>query len=68
MNVLGQQVEIFHGYGGHSTIRIAGLELQNVKNYSIKGESGRSPELTVTIDASSVIFETKEVEVQTCQK
>ena len=64
----GQQVKIYHGYGYSPVIRVDGLELQNVKSYSVKGEVGRVPELTVTIDASSVIFETKEKEGRTCQK
>ena len=55
----GHSVKIVHGYGDVITIQLDGRELKQVKSYCVKGVPGTIPDLTVTMDISSVIYETK---------
>lgn len=55
----GHSVKIVHGYGDVLSIQLDGRELKQVKSYCVKGVPGTIPELTVTMDINSVIYETK---------
>lgn len=56
----GHSVKIAHGYGDTMSIQFDGKELKQVKSYCVKGTAGTVPELTVTMDVASVIYEAKE--------
>lgn len=54
----GHSVRIAHGYGDTMSIYLsdAKLKLRGVKSYCVKGEAGKVPELTVTMDLASIIY------------
>ncbi len=55
----GHSVKIAHGYGDTASVQLDGKELKQVKSYCVKGVAGTVPELTVTLDITSVVYETK---------
>ncbi|MBQ2801694.1 MAG: hypothetical protein IJF03_09900 [Lachnospiraceae bacterium] len=55
----GHSVKITHGYGGDVGVTIDNLNLKNVSGYAVKGEPGSLPEVTITLRASSVVYETE---------
>lgn len=57
-------VRIFDGYGGVPTIMLDEFEAQSIKRYELKGTTGGIPELTITIDASNVIFQQNKPDTQ----
>ena len=52
-------LSIVHGYGSKVNIILDGMKLRDVISYSVKGENNKLPEFTVTMNVSSVIYDTK---------
>lgn len=51
-------VKISDGYGDDNLfICLDDKKIQNVKSYAVKGETGKVPELTITLDVISVLFD-----------
>lgn len=58
----GHSVKIAHGYGDAIHITLDDKELKKVKGFVVHGKAGQSPELTVTLDITSVAYRQKKTE------
>ena len=60
----GHVVRVVHGYGYEPIITLDKMTLKNVKSYTISGEVGKLPKITVTLTATSVVVEETSTEEQ----